>query len=149
MIYLDHLSIVVSGHAAEDERKDIDRLMTALRSLVEETGVWMAVVSHIRKAESGRRTAEEGGRVTLGDLRGSGSIAQLADTAIALERDQQHEDSAERNSVSLRVLKDRLGGSVGSDVTLRYDKASGRIVADSDPQLTPTDAAADFSAAYE
>ena len=38
-IFVDHLSILVSGQEEGDERKSIDILMTKLRSLVEQTGV--------------------------------------------------------------------------------------------------------------
>ena len=45
-IFLDHLSILVSGQEDGDERKSIDVLMTKLRSLVEQTGVGLLLVSH-------------------------------------------------------------------------------------------------------
>ena len=40
-IFLDHLSIVISGIAGDDERRLIDNTMIKLRSLVEETGCGM------------------------------------------------------------------------------------------------------------
>lgn len=61
-IYLDHISIVISGNETGDERKDIDILMTNLRSLVEETNCNLVAVSHLRKTNG--RAYEEGGRVT-------------------------------------------------------------------------------------
>lgn len=45
-IVLDHLSIIVSGLDTGDERKAIDLAMTKLRTIVEETGVGMILVSH-------------------------------------------------------------------------------------------------------
>ena len=42
-IFLDHLSIVVSGIQGDDERRLIDNTMTQLRSLVEETGCGMVL----------------------------------------------------------------------------------------------------------
>ena len=89
-IFLDHLSIVVSGMDNDEdggERKAIDKLMTNLRSLVEETGATMFVVSHLKRPE--KKGHEEGGQVSLSQLRGSGAIAQLADMVIGLERNQQ------------------------------------------------------------
>jgi twinkle protein len=87
-IVLDHISIVVSGTESDQgERKDIDVFMTALRSLVEETGVGVIAIVHLRRPEG--ISHEEGGRVTLAQLRGSGSLAQLSDNVIGLERDQQ------------------------------------------------------------
>ena len=47
-IILDHLSIVVSSQENGDERKAIDRIMTNLRSIVQETGVGMFLISHLK-----------------------------------------------------------------------------------------------------
>jgi twinkle protein len=48
VIFLDHLSILLSGLDG-DERRMIDTTMTRLRSLVERTGVAMFLVSHLRR----------------------------------------------------------------------------------------------------
>ena len=75
-IFLDHISIVVSGMDNSDdggERKAIDKLMTNLRSLVEETGATMFVVSHLKRPD--KKGHEEGAQVSLSQLRGSGAIA--------------------------------------------------------------------------
>ena len=87
IIFLDHLSILLSGLDG-DERKTIDKTMTRLRSLVERTGITLFLVSHLRRTQSDQNH-EEGARVTLGQLRGSAAIAQLSDACIALERNQQ------------------------------------------------------------
>ena len=87
VIFLDHLSILLSGLDG-DERRIIDQTMTRLRSLVERTGISLFLVSHLRRTQSDQNH-EEGARVTLGQLRGSASIAQLSDIVIALERNQQ------------------------------------------------------------
>jgi twinkle protein len=118
IIFLDHLSILLSGLDG-DERRMIDSTMTKLRSLVERTGIALFLVSHLRRTNSDNNSHEEGGRVSLGQLRGSHSIAQLSDSVIALERDQQGEANA--NLTTLRVLKNRFSGEVGVATTLSYD----------------------------
>jgi twinkle protein len=118
-IIIDHISIVVSGLETHDERKLIDILMTRLRQFVENTGVGMVVVSHIRKSQS-QETAEEGRRVTLDDLRGSGSIKQLADNVIAIE-------VMDPTTRLVRVLKNRLFGVTGEADILRYNRSTGRL----------------------
>lgn len=125
-ILLDHISIVVSGQESskEGERKDIDRLMTALRSLVEETGVGIIAIVHLKQPEG--KSHEEGGRVTLSQLRGSGSLKQLSDNVIALERDQQSRDKA--NIAQSRVLKNREFGDLGLADTLEYNQKTGRLL---------------------
>jgi len=125
-IFLDHLSIVVSGIQGDDERRLIDNTMTQLRSLVEETGCGMVLVSHLRRPPNGGGH-EEGGVTRLSDLRGSHSISQLSDMVIGLERNQQKEDS---NETKVRVLKNRFSGETGLATTLYYNADSARYTED-------------------
>jgi len=102
-IFLDHLSIVVSGMDLEgDERRQIDNTMTALRTLVEELDIHLFLVNHLRR---GQASHEEGAQVALTDIRGSGAIAQMSNIVIGLERDQQDEEN--QDITTLRVLKNR------------------------------------------
>ena len=117
VIFLDHLSILLSGLDG-DERRMIDTTMTKLRSLVERTGVAMFLVSHLRRTSTDTNH-EEGARVTLGQLRGSAAIAQLSDGVIALERNQQAATGGSNTTV--RVLKNRYSGEVGVACHLSYD----------------------------
>ena len=118
VIFLDHLSILLSGLDG-DERRMIDQTMTNLRSLVERTGITLFLVSHLRRTQTDKDHTE-GARVSLGQLRGSQAISQLSDTVLALERDQQAE-----NDVSiLRVLKNRYSGETGVAASLKYDKTT-------------------------
>ena len=126
-IFLDHLSILVSGNEEfGDERKSIDVLMTKLRSLVEETGIALLLVSHLRRP-AGDRGHEDGREVSLSHLRGSASIAHLSDSVIALERNQQAEDERESNTTTVRVLKNRYTGDTGIACRLYYDRETGRM----------------------
>ncbi len=118
VIFLDHLSILLSGLDG-DERRMIDTTMTRLRSLVERTGIALFLVSHLRRASNDKHSHEEGGRVSLSSLRGSHSIAQISDSVIALERDQQ--SGGERSSTTVRVLKNRYSGEVGVACELDFD----------------------------
>lgn len=124
-IFLDHISIVVSGMDTDEdggERKAIDKLMTNLRSLVEETGATMFVVSHLKRPE--KKGHEEGAQVSLSQLRGSGAIAQLSDMVIGLERNQQGDNP---NVLTIRVLKNRFCGLTGVSGYLEYDPETGRL----------------------
>jgi twinkle protein len=123
-IILDHISIVVSGIEDGEERRIIDNLMTQLRSLVEKTGVGLIVISHLKNPEG--KAHEEGGRITANQLRGSGSIKQLSDNIIGLERDQQGDTP---NISQMRLLKCRLfGEECGLADTLEYSKDTGRLL---------------------
>jgi len=96
--------------------------MTMLRTLVEETGIGLFVVSHLKRPEG--KGHEEGAKTSLSQLRGSHAIAQLSDMVISMERDQQSDNP---NLTTLRVLKNRFSGDTGEAGYLLYDKETGRL----------------------
>lgn len=125
IIVLDHLSVVVSMMDGGSERQEIDRLMSQLRSLVERTGVSLLLVTQLRKTEG--TPYEEGGRITLHALRGSGSLASVPNSVIAIERNQQHPDPAYARLSTVRSLKGRFNGRTGICGVLDYDSDTGRL----------------------
>lgn len=132
-IVLDHISIVVSGMTESEmgnERKALDVIMTRLRALVEETGIALILVSHLKRPE-GRQGHEEGVAVSLSHLRGSASLAQLSDLVIGLERNQQ--DPEKQHLTTMRVLKNRFSGETGIAGYLDYCTKTG-ILTDSDKE---------------
>ena len=137
-IIIDHLSILVSGLEGEDERRNIDKMMTQLRSLVEETQCCMLLVSHLRRA-SGDKGQEQGVQISLSMLRGSHSIAQISDAVIAMERDQQASDPVVANTTTIRVLKNRYAGETGIATYLLYDRETGRMQEIDDPNAEDFD----------
>jgi twinkle protein len=125
-IVVDHLHMLVSAVHEGDERRAIDAIMTRLRSLVEETGAGIILVSHLRRVD-GNKGHENGIEVSLSHLRGSNSIGQLSDCVIALERNQQSDDPEEARTTRLRVLKSRYTGDVGMAARVIYDAETGRL----------------------
>ena len=125
-IVFDHLHMLLSMTTDGDERRNIDSIMHNFRTLVEETGVGLILVSHLRRVD-GNRGHENGIETGLNHLRGSQSIAQLSDCVISLERNQQSEDPVEASTTRVRVLKSRYTGDVGLATHLFYDKDSGRL----------------------
>jgi len=125
-IVVDHLHMLVLSTLENDERKAIDQIMHRLRTMVEETGCGMILVSHLRRVD-GNRGHENGIETGLNHLRGSQSIAQLSDCVISLERNQQSDDEIEASTTKVRVLKSRYTGDVGVATNLLYDGATGRL----------------------
>ncbi len=128
-IVLDHVSLIVSGNAEGDERRNIDNLMTGLRQLVSELNFCLLLVSHLKRPDG--KPLEEGGRTSLSLLRGSGSIGQISDTVIGQERDQQDEERA--CITTLRVLKARFTGETGDAGELIYNRDTGRLAEMGEP----------------
>lgn len=118
-VFLDHLTMLTYNlDLRQDERRSIDHLITRLRTLINKLPVGVVAVSHLNMR--GNKAHEEGGRVTLEHLRGSGSIKQLADLVLALERNLQSKDPEKKHSMKLRVLKSRITGETGICSILQY-----------------------------
>ena len=122
-VVIDHLSILLSGNTDQDERKLIDVTMTKLRSFVEETGIGMLLISHLRR-NHGDKGHEDGAEISLGQLRGSHSICQLSDLVLGISRNI----SAGDNNSQLKVLKSRFNGRTGPCGTLSYSNETGRLI---------------------
>jgi twinkle protein len=132
VIVLDHITAAATGlmndksdfDGGSSERLLIDNIMKQLRGLVSRTGVRIDVISQLKKTQ---KAYEEGDRITLQDLRGSGSLSSVPNTVIALERDRQSPDPVMANTTTIRVLKNRLTGRAGVASCLYYDRVSGRM----------------------
>ena len=132
VIILDHITAAIAGMISDSdeggsERLMIDDMMKKLRSIVERTGVHLDIISQLRKPSTGKGY-EEGARITLQDLRGSGSLSSVPNTVIALERDRQHTDKVTANTTVVRILKDRFTGQSGIATALHYNYETGRLV---------------------
>jgi len=124
-IFLDHITALVTGHEG-DERRELDRIMADLATLVRELGFTLFIITHLATPEG--KPHEEGGRVMLRHFRGSRAIGQWCNFCFGLERNQQAEEEALRHTTTLRILKDRYTGrSTGECVYLGYDSNTGRI----------------------
>jgi twinkle protein len=126
-IVLDHINLMISGLTeygigTNDERKALDIIMTDLRTLTEELKVSLFVLCHTKRIE-GNKDHTDGAPVSLAHLRGSGSIAQLADLCVSIERSLSEKDGL----IQIRILKNRFSGNTGVAVQARYDKTKGRI----------------------
>ena len=124
-IFLDHISILVSNQEVADERRTLDAVCHCLAELAVSYNVCIIMVSHLRR--TGAKPHEEGGQTSLQDLRGSQGIAQLSFTVLGIERNQQAKDPDERNTLLVRVLKNRKFGETGPACKLKYDQETGRL----------------------
>jgi twinkle protein len=103
--------------------------------LVERTGIALFLVSHLKRT-TGDKNHEEGARVTLGQLRGSAAIAQLSDTVIGLERDQQSDQAG--GVTTVRVLKNRYSGETGVACALTYNLETCKFTETQSESFDPT-----------
>jgi twinkle protein len=97
-IFLDHITMVVSGLADEDERRALDVICTKLAMMVAELDFCLVFVSHIND---------------LGQTRGSRLVSKVAGTWVELSRDVTNENPYLRNITHLMVKKNRPAGRTG------------------------------------
>jgi twinkle protein len=105
-IFLDHISMVVSGLQGDDERKALDYLSTRLAMMVEELGFTLFMISHVNDE---------------GQTRGSRNIAKVADLRVDLYRDLKATSDDLRNKTYLTVAKNRFAGKTGPGGILNFN----------------------------
>jgi twinkle protein len=131
VIFLDHITLLGNmllssgSDFGNDERLVLDSVMKKLREIIERTNVTIHVIAHIKKTD---KNVDEGDRISLSDLRGSGSLGQISDNVFALERNAQHPDPLIRNTTNLRCLKNRRGGRRGIASALWYNEQTSKLV---------------------
>jgi len=123
-IIIDHLSLIFSGQANDNERIAIDKAMTDLAAFCVESGVGVITVVHLSR-NKGKTSFNEGGEISLTDLRGSAALEQLSFNVVGVERNQQ---ATESNESTLRVLKCREVGWTGKADECVYNFETGRLL---------------------
>jgi twinkle protein len=125
--FLDHITIAVSDCEGGQENVTMDKFMNRLLKMVKRLNICVVVVSHLRKVGGGGKSFEEGRVPTEDDLKGSGSLKQIAMTTIAIARNKYAETEVERNTTSFHVLKCRFSGRTGPADYSHFDDETGRM----------------------
>ena len=127
-IILDHLTMATSeGAEGLTGNEATDKIMNELLDFVLQNNVWLGVISHLRKSGGGGTSFEEGKLASLDDMKGSGSIKQVAFDVIAFARNLNAPAEDERNTVKLAVLKSRFTGRTGPAGSMRYNFDTCRL----------------------
>jgi len=129
-LFIDHITILVSegaGGLVGNEAQD--KVMNDLLKLVKRHNVWVGLVSHLRKTTNSpkHKSFEEGAMPTLDDIKGSGSIKQIAFDIVGFARDLTAEEQEVRNTIKMAVLKSRYTGLTGTVPGAIYDYDTGRL----------------------
>lgn len=125
-VVVDHLTYI--SEAEDDVRRSLDKLMNSLHKIAVELGLVILCACHLRKSANSAKSAEEGSRITLADLKDSSSIYQLADVCLALERNSQDPDPDKANTTLIRLLKNRDFGEKGPATAVFYEKETTRLI---------------------
>lgn len=111
-IFLDHITLVVSGLADDDERRALDRIATSLATMTNDLDFVCQAISHVNDN---------------GQSRGSRTIEHTAHTIISLSRNKQAEDDFERNTTLVTLEGNRTSGLTGPAGRLLFDRETWRM----------------------
>ena len=135
VIILDPLQAAVTSN----ENGTIDAFMDKCLKLAKNTGVSIIIVSHMRKPHA--KDAHDVGEY---DLKGSGSINQIAFNTILLSRDKMTDDDYARNCTQVQLVKCRRTGRTGVAGWLYYENNTSRLVATQAPEIKASNSHEDF-----
>ncbi len=125
IIYVDHLTAMAD---TANEKESLEQIMKEMAGVANELSIIITFVSHLSTPEG--KPHEEGGRVMIKHFKGSRAIGFWSYFMFGLERDQQAEDEADRQTTIFRILKDRYTGqATGRVIKLGYDSQKGRLYA--------------------
>lgn len=134
-IVLDHISAVISGLQSDNERKDLDIVMTELAAFCSANPVHILVVSHINRSDSQQFNAPKGKEgepfwvnVRKESARGSSALEQFSWNILGLEPEVNPDFS--RGRVRLKVLKTRFGDSLGIADVFTLDVDTWDVILD-------------------
>jgi twinkle protein len=105
-IFLDHITMLVTGHEQDDERKKLDYISTRLAMMTRELDFTLFLISHVNDN---------------GETRGSRNISKVADLIIYIDRDIKAESLDVRNTTSVVIEGNRDAGHSGPAGYLWFD----------------------------
>ena len=98
VVFLDHISLLVTGLEEGDERRRLDYLSTKLKKMVMELRFALFLISHVNDD---------------GQTRGSRNITKISDVVIDLKRDLPTDGGPDNNILELFLEKNRPTGKRG------------------------------------
>lgn len=127
-IFLDPLTALISH--VENTDRVLHAIMDDMSRLTHDPyNARIYYSSHLNEPSRDRTPHEEGGRVTESQFAGSRAMVRFSDYIIGLERNKQDPDVVQRNTTTVRILKDRkFGSATGETFQLFYDHHTGRYL---------------------
>ncbi len=98
MVFLDHITRIVTGMHGSDERSDLDYISTKFSQMTEELDFALVAITHVNDD---------------GKTRGSRNISKEAATVINIARDHLNENPEVRNTTIFTLEKNRWASSTG------------------------------------
>lgn len=106
VVFLDHITMLVTGVEEGDERRKLDYMSTKLKKMCKELKFCLVMISHVNDD---------------GQTRGSRNITKIADVVIDLYRDKLSDDETDKNYLFLTLEKNRKTGRTGKAGQLYFN----------------------------
>ncbi len=111
-VFLDHITMLVTGYEGDDERRKLDYISTRLAMLTRELKFTLFLVSHVNDD---------------GKTRGSRNISKVADLIVHLDRNPEADSLDGRNTTSLLVKGNRFAARSGPAGYLWFDPSKYQV----------------------
>lgn len=111
-VFLDHLTMLVSGEVDNKKRETLDMLATKFAMLTRELDFTLFLISHVNDD---------------GEPRDSRMIAKTCDLQVYLTRDKESADNETRNQLHLTVRDNRFAGTTGPAGVLTFDPKTWKL----------------------
>ena len=112
VIVLDNLMSLVSDHPSDEERSLLNKTITRLVKLAEDTETFIVLVAHLNRQDQ---------------IHGTSLLEKQANMVLKIRRDKMAETDDERNTTEIFVTENRFSGETGLTCALKYDKITGRL----------------------
>ena len=124
-LFIDNLTALLRHctESSSDENFVCSKITTALAAIAVELGLYICLVSHVRKEGGDGKSYQDGKVMRVDDLYGSGDIAKWAHNIIAISRN----NAMTPNRTRYHVLASRRG-QIGVSNDLMFDFDTGRMV---------------------
>lgn len=106
VVFLDHITLLVTGIEEGDERRKLDYLSTKLKKMAKELKFCLVMITHVNDD---------------GQTRGSRNISKIADTVMHLDRNLLSDNEYEKNCLFLTLEKNRKTGRTGKAGILHFN----------------------------
>lgn len=111
-IFLDHITMLVTGFEGDDERRKLDYISTNLAMMTRDLDFCLFLVSHVNDE---------------GKTRGSRNISKIADLLVHLDRDTTSESDVLRNTTTITIRGNRFASKSGPAGQLIFDPKTYKL----------------------
>lgn len=123
-VVLDNLTSA-SSSTLGDDRKNIDKAISDLKSLTVKYNFTLFNVMHLKRSNDSI-LSDQDEQPNVEQIRGTQGVEAFSDVVLGLHRNIKSENELEKNTLYVTVLADRMpGNKTGNQLKLYYDSKTG------------------------